>query len=272
MMLFLKTKYREILTGLLLGLFTIALPLAFFLNIGRVFADPLTPPDSPITPPDPLTPPDLTPTPTSGNTGNNGNNGGGGSNSSGPSNHSYCGEAAPVDAPYIFQVKRTRTTAKVYFKPSSGPVTYYFLAYGTKIGDESYGLSYSQGYSGGALSVEVKELSPNKNYYFHVRAGNGCMPGPWSNWYPNKNGKTVPISKDVSVANKTSKINSAAKTKPANTTGGEESVIPPVVPVISESQKTEPTTVPVIKTQPTEEPVSPSKKTFWQKLLDFFGI
>jgi hypothetical protein len=109
-----------------------------------------------------------TPTPTSTN-----------NNSSLPS-APVCTDRLP-GIPQLFQIDTTKTTAKLYFVPAHDPVNKYFIAYGLTKDNLEYGVEYNQGYSSGVLCYTINFLSPNTNYYFKVRAGNGCMPGGWSN-------------------------------------------------------------------------------------------
>ncbi len=36
--------------------------------------------------------------------------------------------------------------------------------------------------SSGVESIEIRFLEPMTNYWFTVRAGNGCATGAWSTW------------------------------------------------------------------------------------------
>ncbi|MCL4384048.1 fibronectin type III domain-containing protein, partial [Patescibacteria group bacterium] len=102
-----------------------------------------------------------------------------------------CGDQSPAGAPRIFKIIRRGDQATIYFVPALQPVTSYYLSYSLKPGEDRYGVEFSQGHSTGALAYTVKHLSSSRNYYFHLRAGNGCMPGPWSDWYPHNNLKTT---------------------------------------------------------------------------------
>ncbi len=159
-----------------------------------------------------------------------------------------CNSQVPGSAPTLFRIDRTKTTAKLYFAPSSDPVTYYYIAYGHKVGDYRYGASFDQGHSGGVLTYTIKSLKPNVKYYFSIRAGNGCMPGPWSNWFPNKNAKVTPVTASTSLRAK----NNAA------TTNLPQPSIPPVVEAL-------PTSTPPPKPLPTPTP----KKNIFQQGLEW---
>lgn len=90
-----------------------------------------------------------------------------------------CGEAAPVAAPDLFQIKRNGTQATLYFTPVS-PASYYYVAFSEESYAERYGGEFHLDSSDGAQSITINFLKPSQQYYFKVRAGNGCMPGPWS--------------------------------------------------------------------------------------------
>ena len=93
-----------------------------------------------------------------------------------------CGDDKPSHAPELFQLNTTNSTATLYFTPVNDNTSKYFIAYGTRwVGDEEYGVEFNQGAYTGVLNYTVGDLAPNTTYYFKIRAGNGCMPGDWSN-------------------------------------------------------------------------------------------
>ncbi|OGL53884.1 hypothetical protein A3K55_01720 [Candidatus Shapirobacteria bacterium RBG_13_44_7] len=93
-----------------------------------------------------------------------------------------CSDQPPINPPQLFQINRKGNQALLYFAPSRNPVSYYYVAYGFKEGDERFGTWFAYENSSGVVSHTINCLSPGTTYYFKVRAGNGCMPGPWSNW------------------------------------------------------------------------------------------
>jgi len=93
-----------------------------------------------------------------------------------------CSDQQPGSAPQLFQINRKKDKAILYFTPSRNPVSYYYISYGLKEGDEQFGTWFPYESSNGVVSYTINLLSPRITYYFKVRAGNGCMPGLWSNW------------------------------------------------------------------------------------------
>jgi hypothetical protein len=92
-----------------------------------------------------------------------------------------CSDLAPHNAPDLFQIDTTKNSAKLYFTPVAGPVSYYYIAYGFLDWNERYGVSFDRGFYTGVLDFTINALAPNTQYYFKVRGGNGCAPGAWSN-------------------------------------------------------------------------------------------
>ena len=90
-----------------------------------------------------------------------------------------CQDTTPVSAPNLFQIDITNSKAKLYFTPIANIDTYY-ISFSTNPNAEQYGEQVSL-LKEGVQSHTVYYLSPSTNYYFKVRAQNGCMPGPWSN-------------------------------------------------------------------------------------------
>ena len=110
----------------------------------------------------------------SANNGNNGSGGSGGGNPSAPT----CNDAAPSSAPYLYKIDRGENTATLYWTKAQDPVSYYLVAYGTTPGNYIYGNPNVGGKE--TTSYTVTGLSGGVTYYFVVRAGNGCKPGPFS--------------------------------------------------------------------------------------------
>lgn len=90
-----------------------------------------------------------------------------------------CGGNKPTSAPKITSVISAEpNTATIVWSGANDPVTYYLIAYGTKPGQIQYG-NPNVG-DRNTRSYQVRGLSGNQTYYFKIRAGNGCMPGPFS--------------------------------------------------------------------------------------------
>ncbi|MCL4384220.1 carboxypeptidase regulatory-like domain-containing protein [Patescibacteria group bacterium] len=172
-----------------------------------------------------------------------------------------CGDLSPASAPQIFQINRTRTSAKIYFVPAMNPVTYYYLSYGLKPGDDRYGVSFNQGASSGALTFTVDHLSPRATYYFRIRAGNGCTPGPWSDWFPKGKYKVTYSTTSTASTPTTLKRTASKVAAPALDTQPE----PTTAPAAPQPQTAAP---PVVTTPAKPTPAPPS---LWQRIKQFFS-
>ncbi len=175
--------------------------------------------------------------------------------SSNTNSPSSCGDQAPANAPYLFEIRRTGDKAKLYFAPARDPVSYYFIAYGTKDNPHKHGVSFDQGHSSGVLTFTINKLN-SADYYFKIRAGNGCMPGPWSNTMLAKAGRTSYYSGASVATSITKKTTTTPATKVSKTLTTEtiSTPSPAPAPVIEEPSKPTPT--------PTPAP------GFWRRLLN----
>lgn len=178
-----------------------------------------------------------------------------------------CNNQAPSNAPYLFEIRRTRDQAKIFFAPARNPVTYYYIAYGSKSNPQEHGVSFDQGSSSGVLSFTINKLK-NTDYYFQIRAGNGCMPGPWSNTMLAKPSRTSyytaaskVVSTKISPAIKTSKTKIKSTIEKSTT---EKTIITPTA-IITQAPKA----TPVEPIKPSVE--APKKKSFWDTLKQFFS-
>lgn len=91
-----------------------------------------------------------------------------------------CNDAKPGSAPVLHLTTSSGPNSiTLYWEKAKDPVTYYLVTFGTKPGEQLYG-NPNVGNSS-TTSYTINNLSGGLNYYFKVRAGNGCMPGDFSN-------------------------------------------------------------------------------------------
>ena len=114
-----------------------------------------------------------TPTPTSAPGG-----GGGGTVLGASVSAPVCSDIAPASAPVLTSAVAGTNSVTLFWNEANGPLTYYLIAFGTQSGVPLYGNPNIGG--AGTTSYTVTNLSAGQLYYFKVRAGNGCMPGPFS--------------------------------------------------------------------------------------------
>ena len=186
-----------------------------------------------------------------------------GSSSSSSPGPAPCADWPPSNSPYLFKITTTPTTATLYFTPVNDYLSYYYIAYGYDENDERFGISFPAQLSSGVQSYTVNHLAPNTLYYFKVRGGHGCAPGPWSNWLAAK-----------TESSKTSLVSqySLYPVPPLEVPESEEkpatSSLTPVREPVFQSDETlsspTPTPFPIPSPQPSPRP------SFWQRLLRFF--
>ncbi len=181
-----------------------------------------------------------------------------------------CGRQPPSNAPNLFRIDTTSSTAKLYFSPVNDHLNHYFISYGFEESPR-FGTEFPANLSSGIETRTIKSLAPNTTYYFKIRGGNGCASGPWSDWVMTK-------TKSVSA----SKTNQTAKT--VEPTSELTKMTKPTQPEETEEEKTEKKEItptkkpePTIKTEteatqpiPSPQPEIIKSKGFIQKILDFF--
>ncbi len=88
------------------------------------------------------------------------------------SNSNQCADSKPSTPTLTSVVRNSPTTATLTWT-SVSPVSYYTISYGTDPGNYIYGVPNT----GNTTTFTVGGLASNTNYYFVVRAVNGCTPG-----------------------------------------------------------------------------------------------
>ena len=90
-----------------------------------------------------------------------------------------CNDAKPGSAPTLLSAVGGVNSVTLTWSLANVPVSYYLVSYGLSSGIQTYG-NPNVGDSD-TTSYVVNNLSGGTTYYFKVRAGNGCMPGDYSN-------------------------------------------------------------------------------------------
>jgi hypothetical protein len=91
-----------------------------------------------------------------------------------------CGYEVPSAAPDLYQVSASSSSATLYFAQPNTTFDGYIISYGLTESADAYSVTFPMGYLNGAVKYKVNDLFPKTNYFFKVRAVNGCAAGPWS--------------------------------------------------------------------------------------------
>ncbi|MCJ7792782.1 MAG: fibronectin type III domain-containing protein [Candidatus Marinimicrobia bacterium] len=102
-----------------------------------------------------------------------------GNGGSGGSGDGACHDQAPGGAPKLLTAVAGKNSVTLTWEKAPDPVSYYLVAYGVESGVYLYGQPNLGGPE--TISYTINHLSGGQTYYFVVRAGNGCAPGPFSN-------------------------------------------------------------------------------------------
>ncbi len=107
------------------------------------------------------------------------NNSSGGDSNTSAGQAPVCIDTKPGNAPKLLQAIAGTNYVTLNWLEAKDPLTYYLVAYGTT--DDSLQFGNPNIGGKGTTNYKVEKLSGGISYYFRVRAGNGCMPGDFSN-------------------------------------------------------------------------------------------
>lgn len=181
-------------------------------QLSLIKADEENPISAPITSPEMSSKPTpaITPVPTNPPTNNNGGFNGGSSSGGSSNSHNVpsCNDQRPNNPVLLGVTKISPSQVIVTWGKPVGPVSSYVLSYGLTPNKMLYGVPNT----GNANTYIVKQLNPKSNYYFQVRATNGCATGDTSNTL-GINGKGKVLGEAIT---NTDAVNNITKSKLKN--------------------------------------------------------
>ena len=163
-----------------------------------------------------------------------------------------CTDGKPGSAPGLSVVSSGANSVTLSWTKANDPVSYYLLTFGTHPGEQAYGNPNVGGSD--TTSYTVNGLSGGTRYYFRLRAGDGCMPGDYSNEVSGvPNGgfvSTIPAGFAAGVLGETTQRPVAS---PSTTPTVAPSAVEPATPTAQEEVNTG----------------SIEHLSFWQRLIRF---
>lgn len=107
-----------------------------------------------------------------------------------------CNNTTPSLAPINFTAVAGQNSVTLSWSKPSTSFTYYLIAYSEQDNAEKYGNPNIGGPD--TLSYTVSNLSAGTKYYFKIRTGNGCAPGPFSSIISATPGGEVLTDEEIS--------------------------------------------------------------------------
>lgn len=89
-----------------------------------------------------------------------------------------CNDTVPNFVPTSLSASPGTNSVTLNWNEPVGDFTYYLIAFGTTPGADTYGNPNIGGK--GISSYTIGSLSADTTYYFKIRVGNGCAPGPFA--------------------------------------------------------------------------------------------